>query len=934
MTMKLTKISTLAAAVSLALYGGPSAYAQCTVAGNQATPFQAGQPNPNNGFAEFVTDSNGLALELCLDPAFCFFDPVVAGNIFSEQIGFGAEAFWWLAEASLDEPATGFSALVVMAAEAAFALEEPIDGEQFPFTRLRIRMDVPVPGVYTVTHPYGTEEFTVTVVDAGQEVRTSQDIAFTPGPVGGTTQNEGCVAPWLEWDPAGSAPAGFIGDGATPHLVTGSPTGNNFFQVSAVDLGGNAIDLDGAGNSTVSTDLFVVNGKLYDGVLATPMVSDRTTYERDAGAARGQVDVFATAANHTAVSFSGGPNLPPGDIPLISDPADPRVSDDVSAKFYASTLLTPDATVVPPVVELNATDPAPVPITDPTRLVRLVTDVVSITTAEYNTANSTLTVVANSSDANLTPALTVAEYGVSVPAEIVTAAPPATVNVTSAVGGTAEAHVIVVDNSPPLAVDDAFTTDEDTEVLMDVVANDTDADGINPASLVIVSTTINGLALNQGDGTIRYIPNANFNGSDSLTYRVADNLGILSEVATVSIAVNPVNDAPAAVDDSATTDNQTPVTIDVLANDTDVDIATNGDVLTVTAVTQPTNGTVVVNADNTVTYTPNGPTGPDNFTYTVMDSAGATDTATVTVQVFEVNGAPTANEDTFAVDEDAGANVLDVRANDTDPETDTLTITAVTQPAAGTGSVVNDGTNVTYNTAANFNGSTSFSYTIDDGNGNSDTAVVTVNVIPVNDDPIAVGDSATTTSGTPVAINVLGNDVDVDGDALTVTAVTAPANGTTVINADSTITYTSTTDFTGGIVTFDYTVSDGNGGLDAATVGVDVSAVAGQVDLDIIRMQATGQVRGPGQPVTITLGVRLISAVGGDRPATVVGVDSNGDEIYRETQLVDDAPGGGSTNFTFGPYISNGNEGTITWTATLVDNDPDIDQATDTTRVR
>ncbi len=208
-----------------------------------------------------------------------------------------------------------------MAAEAAFLTENPAPGDQFPFTRLRIRMDVPQPGVYTVTHPYGTETFTVDVVGAGQEVRTSQDIEFVPAlPPATSAQNEGCVAPWLAFDPITDAPPGFIGDGATLHAVTGSPTGNNLFQISAVDLGGAPIDLDGAGNNTVSTNLFIVNGKLYDGNLATPMVVDRTSYDR-ADVTAGQVDVFTTGAATATVTFNGGPNLPAGSIPL--DGGDP-----------------------------------------------------------------------------------------------------------------------------------------------------------------------------------------------------------------------------------------------------------------------------------------------------------------------------------------------------------------------------------------------------------------------------------------------------------------------------------------------------------------------------------------------------------------------------------------------------------------------------------
>ena len=525
-----------------------------------------------------------------------------------------------------------------------------------------------------------------------------------------------------------------------------------------------------------------------------------------------------------------------------------------------------------------------------------------------------------------------AGLGTPIPAEIVTAAPPATVSVTSAVGGTDEAHVTVVDNTPPLAVDDVATTAEDVPVTVDVVANDVDTDGINPASVTILGVPTSGLAINNIDGTISYIPSQNFNGSDSLTYRVADNTGVQSNVATVNITVTPVNDAPVANDDAANTEGTIPVTIDVLANDTDID----GDTLSVSAVVQPASGIVVINADNTVTYTANaGFTGTDTFSYTASDGNGGTDTGAVTVLVAPAgNVAPVATDDTFTVNEDSGTSLLDVLGNDSDPDGDTLTVTAVTQPAPGTGSVINNGTSVSYTPPLNFHGSTSFSYTIDDGNGHTATATVTVNVTAVNDAPLAIGDIASTTAGTPVVINVLGNDADVDGDALTVTAVTAPTNGTAVINADNTVTYTSTADFAGGLVTFDYTVSDGNGGTDTATVAVNVSAVAGQVDLDITRMTATGQVRGAGQPVSVTLGVRLISAVGGNRPATVVGVDSNGTEVFRQTLQVNDQPGRGATNFTFGPYITNGNEGTITWTATLVDDDPDIDVATDTTRVR
>lgn len=120
-----------------------------------------------------------------------------------------------------------------------------------------------------------------------------------------------------------------------------------------------------------------------------------------------------------------------------------------------------------------------------------------------------------------------------------------------------------------------------------------------------------------------------FNGNDSFSYQVCDTLNVC-DTATVTITVTSMNDSPVANDDTATTLSGVPVTIDVLANDTDAD----GDSLTVTGVTQPPNGTVQVNANNTVTYQSNcGFQGLDTFTYTISDGSGGTDTAQVTVRV-------------------------------------------------------------------------------------------------------------------------------------------------------------------------------------------------------------------------------------------------------------------------------------------------------------
>ncbi len=203
------------------------------------------------------------------------------------------------------------------------------------------------------------------------------------------------------------------------------------------------------------------------------------------------------------------------------------------------------------------------------------------------------------------------------------------------------------------------------------------------------------------------------------------------------MTVTPVNDAPVAVDDSTSTAEDTAETITVLANDTDVD----GDTLSVTGASVPAaHGTVAVNANGTLLFTPAANfNGTDTFSYTITDGNGGTASATVTVAVTPVNDAPVAVNDATSTPEDTAKSIA-VLANDTDPESDTLSVTAATvAPAHGTATI--SGTNVIFTPAANFNGTALISYTISDGNGGSASAQVTVTVTPVNDPPVAVNDS-------------------------------------------------------------------------------------------------------------------------------------------------------------------------------------------------
>jgi VCBS repeat-containing protein len=377
-------------------------------------------------------------------------------------------------------------------------------------------------------------------------------------------------------------------------------------------------------------------------------------------------------------------------------------------------------------------------------------------------------------------------------------------------------------NRPPVANADAATVAEDGSVDVAVLANDTDADN-DPLTVASVIQGSHGTVSINANGTVRYVPAANYNGQDSFTYTVSDGHGGTA-TGTVSITVTAVNDPPVANPDSATVFEDLPVDVAVLSNDTDAD----NDTLSVASVTQGAHGTVMINANGTVRYggAPNY-NGPDSFTYTVSDGHGGTATATVSITVTPVDDPPVANADTATVIEDGTVDIA-VLANDTDVENDSLSLVSVTQGAHGTVAKNADGT-VTYTPAPDYSGSDSFTYTVSDGQGKTSTGKVTVTVTPVNDPPVANPDSTTTFEESPATrIPIMANDRDPDGDTLDL-SVTQPAHGTVVIdsiivNGVKTVTYTPAPNYNGPD-SFTYTISDGHGGSATATVSVTVLPV-------------------------------------------------------------------------------------------------------------
>ncbi|QDV25787.1 Ig-like domain-containing protein [Aureliella helgolandensis] len=375
-------------------------------------------------------------------------------------------------------------------------------------------------------------------------------------------------------------------------------------------------------------------------------------------------------------------------------------------------------------------------------------------------------------------------------------------------------------NQPPVANNDSGLTSEDQAVLINVLANDSDPDG-DAFSIASVTQPTFGAIVIVG-GQVQYTPTANFNGSDSFTYTVTDTAGDLA-TASVDVTINSVNDAPVSVDDLVTTSEDTPVTFSVIENDSDVD----GDTLSVRSISDGSNGTVTIHANNTLTYSPaTGFFGSDQFSYSITDGYGGISTSNVQVTVVEQNDPPAANDDTAVTAEDVSL-LLSVLSNDSDPDGDTLSIQSINQPANGVAAIV--GGQIQYTPAANFNGSDSFAYTIVDTKGNASTATVDVAVTLVNDAPFATVDSYSQDQDTTLTIDapgVLANDTDIDGDPLTAIVVAGPSSGALTLNADGSFAYTPDAGFVGSD-SFTYQAIDAFGGSSGlVTVGLDVRMVA------------------------------------------------------------------------------------------------------------
>lgn len=374
-------------------------------------------------------------------------------------------------------------------------------------------------------------------------------------------------------------------------------------------------------------------------------------------------------------------------------------------------------------------------------------------------------------------------------------------------------EINTTENRAPVANKDSVTVNEDTEINLAVLENDYDEDGdtINFDS----ASATNGTVTIEPDKTLTYTPTLNFNGSDNISYDISDGQGGTAS-STVAITITPINDAPLAIADSGSTSEDTTININVLANDSDTD----NDTLSISSASA-SNGVVSIASDNSLNYTPNSNfNGSDTINYSLSDGL-ATVTSTVAVSISSVNDNPVAVADIASTNEDALVSIS-VLSNDSDSDGDTLTIISA---SAVNGTAVINGNNIDYTPNANFNGTDTISYTVNDTANpvGAASSTVTVSITAINDNPVAVSDTASTSEDTLANINVLANDSDADGDTLSIDSASA-TNGTVTIEPDNTLNYTPTLNFNGSD-NISYNISDGQGGAASSTIAMTITSV-------------------------------------------------------------------------------------------------------------
>ena len=365
-------------------------------------------------------------------------------------------------------------------------------------------------------------------------------------------------------------------------------------------------------------------------------------------------------------------------------------------------------------------------------------------------------------------------------------------------------------NDAPVADQSSLSAIEDTAA--NGILSGSDIEG-SPLTYSKASDPGHGAVTVNADGSFIYIPEANYAGSDSFTFKVND--GELDSLpAIVTITVTNVNDAPVAAATSGTTNEDTSFNGVLTATDAD-----SGDILTFILVSGPAHGTAVIDSSGTYTYTPAANYyGPDSFTYKVNDGAVDSNIVEVTITVNSVNDIPEAQTASYTIDENTVYNGL---LTGSDIEESPLTFRKATDPVNGSININIDG-RFTYTPDPYFRGTDSFTFIVNDGTADSSPARITMVVNNLNDAPVAQDGTLNVTEDTPGIGSFTASDMD--GDALTYLIVTKPVKGTVTIGSNGNYTYTPAANITGSD-SFTFRANDGLLDSNNAVITVTINAV-------------------------------------------------------------------------------------------------------------
>lgn len=487
-------------------------------------------------------------------------------------------------------------------------------------------------------------------------------------------------------------------------------------------------------------------------------------------------------------------------------------------------------------------------------------------------------------------------------------------------------------NQPPEAVDDTATVAEDSSATtVNVLANDTDADN-DAFTIASAGDPAHGTVVVSADGlTLTYQPDINYCNNGSPTDNFSYSLDPGGATANVAISVTCVDDLPFAVDDALSlAEDTSATTVLVLANDFDVE----GDPFTIASASDPALGAVVIALDGlSLTYQPdlgtcNDGSPTDDFTYSLSPGGS---TATVAVSIICVDDDPQAIADTATVTEDSNANIIDVLANDFDPDSGSISIASITQPANGTVVITNSGADLTYTPAANYCSSIfsdDFTYTLAPGGS---TANVAVFVTCVDDAPVAVNDSTTILEDASAAtIHVIANDFDVDGGINSVTSVTQPTYGVVVItNGGADLTYQPNADACNdGTPTDDFTYTLTPGGS-SGSVAVTVTCVNDAPSFSLPASPNQSVVQDSGTHTISGFAANISAGPANESGQTLTFVISNSNNALFSSQPdVDESSG----DLTFTP--ASGMTGSAVVSISLMDNGGTASGGADTSGIQ